>query len=157
MGFGILILTLNPYFFSFVFHFELTGRGIKAEPSYWSALEGTWKSVSCQRPLRFKKGIFCANFSHNRGRFAPCRSCWCGKCYSTLDRIDFPIKKNVDEDWHILEDPSGKDRFMVSRNRDHLMVPFQCELCHFRNIYGRNPQNSNLKDKEFLCLHEEKI
>lgn len=31
------------------------------------------------------------------------------------------------------------------------MVPFQCEHCHFRNIYGREPQIGNLRDKEFFA------
>ena len=35
---------------------------------------------------------------------------------------------------------------------DHLMVPFQCELCHFRNVYGREPQEQNFKDKEFFMF-----
>ena len=47
-------------------------------------------------------------------------------------------------------DPSGEGRFERARNGDHLMVPFQCELCHFRNIYGREPKDNNLKDKEFF-------
>ena len=41
---------------------------------------------------------------------------------------------------------------MGARNRDHLMVPFQCELCHFRNIYGREPELQNFKDKEFFTF-----
>ena len=32
------------------------------------------------------------------------------------------------------------------------MVPFQCELCHFRNVYGRDPSKTNLKDEEFFKL-----
>ncbi len=41
---------------------------------------------------------------------------------------------------------------METRNGDHLMVPFQCELCHFRNVYGREPESQNLKDKEFFIF-----
>ena len=47
-------------------------------------------------------------------------------------------------------DPSWDGRFIEGINGDHLMVPFQCELCHFKNVYGREPQNNNLKDKEFF-------
>jgi hypothetical protein len=32
-----------------------------------------------------------------------------------------------------------KLRFVVARPGDHLCCPFQCELCHFRNIQGRLP------------------
>ena len=27
----------------------------------------------------------------------------------------------------------------MARNGDHLMIPFQCELYHFRNLKGANP------------------
>lgn len=32
------------------------------------------------------------------------------------------------------------------------MVPFQCELCHFRNVYGREPEAENSRDKEFFVF-----
>ena len=32
-----------------------------------------------------------------------------------------------------------KVRFQVARNGDHLMILFQCELCHFRNLKGLDP------------------
>jgi len=31
------------------------------------------------------------------------------------------------------------DRFKCARDGDNLMVPFQCDICHFRNIQKRNP------------------
>ena len=85
-----------------------------------------------------------------RGRFPACENCWCGKCYTPLGSIKFPIAKTLDEDGKEMLDPSGEGRFERARNGDHLMVPFQCELCHFRNIYGREPKDNNLKDKEFF-------
>jgi hypothetical protein len=35
-----------------------------------------------------------------------------------------------------LLDSGEPGRFMTARAGDHLMTPFQCELCHFRNIMG---------------------
>lgn len=32
-----------------------------------------------------------------------------------------------------------RERFTRARDGDHLMVPFQCDLCHFRNIQLRDP------------------
>jgi hypothetical protein len=32
------------------------------------------------------------------------------------------------------------------------MVPFQCERCHFRNIFGREPTRENPKDREVLTF-----
>jgi hypothetical protein len=33
-----------------------------------------------------------------------------------------------------------------------MMVPFQCELCHFRNIMLRNPDDGNITDLEILDM-----
>ena len=62
------------------------------------------------------------------------------------------MARTLDDDGNELEDPGGNNRFMHGRNGDHLMVPFQCELCHFRNIYGRDPEENNLKHKEFFIF-----
>ncbi len=87
-----------------------------------------------------------------RGRFEPCKSTWCGGCFVQIGKQDFPIAKILDEDGKELEDPGGRDRFLEARNGDHLMVPFQCKLCHFRNIFGREAEAYNHKDKEFFVF-----
>ena len=47
----------------------------------------------------------------------------------------FPIKRPVSlEDEDAVIDAKDYDRFVVARAGDHLMVQFQCDLCHFRNI-----------------------
>ena len=45
-----------------------------------------------------------------------------------------PDNSLVDEEYLIEDDMT---RFMVARDGDHLMTPFQCEKCHFFNIQGR--------------------
>jgi hypothetical protein len=37
------------------------------------------------------------------------------------------------------------------RNGDNPVFPFQCDLCHFRNIKKRDPFASDLKDSSVLC------
>jgi len=32
-----------------------------------------------------------------------------------------------------------RDRHLFARDGDHLITPFQCDLCVFRNLQGRNP------------------
>ena len=32
------------------------------------------------------------------------------------------------------------------------MVPFQCEVCHFRNVFHRNPSDAHAKDQEFMSF-----
>ena len=51
----------------------------------------------------------------------------------------FPVRKLYDEDGELLDDHLDERRFNEARAGDHLMTPFQCELCHFRNIYHKNP------------------
>lgn len=45
-----------------------------------------------------------------------------------------------------------EDRFQYGRNGDHLLVSFQCGLCHFRNMEGRNPVSGNALDNRVLML-----
>jgi hypothetical protein len=61
-----------------------------------------------------------------------------------------PIRRQEDEDGELLEDEDDATRFKIGRAGDHLMVPFQCELCHFRNVMKRDPDKLNVKDKEIL-------
>ncbi len=39
-----------------------------------------------------------------------------------------------------------EELFQTARQGDALLVPFQCELCHFRNIKGRSPYLNNDRD-----------
>ena len=41
------------------------------------------------------------------------------------------------------EDPG---RFVEARNGDYLMVPFQCDCCHFWNIHKVAPNLNNIQD-----------
>ena len=36
---------------------------------------------------------------------------------------------------------------MIGRNGDHLLAPFQCETCHFRNLLGRDIVLSSMQDR----------
>jgi hypothetical protein len=51
----------------------------------------------------------------------------------------FPIRAPTDEDGFENVIESDVDRFKCGRDGDNLMIPFQCDLCHFRNIQNRNP------------------
>ena len=52
---------------------------------------------------------------------------------------EFPIRKLFDEDGELLDGHLDDRCFVEGRAGDHLMTPFQCEVCHFRNIYQINP------------------
>jgi hypothetical protein len=58
----------------------------------------------------------------------------------------------TDEEGAILESLSESKRFLIGRAGDQLMTPFQCELCHFRNIMLREPDMTRLQDCEIIEL-----
>ena len=100
----------------------------------------------CQKVRQKGGGIFCANFVYGRRHWRPCRKVWCRKCYQTAPTDSFPIQSLVDEDGIVVDDIDSPDRFQHSRNCDHFMTPFQCNLCQFRNVYQRNPITTNAQD-----------
>ena len=42
--------------------------------------------------------------------------------------------------------------FMQGRDGDMLLAPFQCDLCWFRNVKGRNPEEDSLEDESLLSM-----
>ena len=51
----------------------------------------------------------------------------------------YTIRTQIDDDGEEIQQPGDEDKFLVAHVGDHLMVPFQCETCHFRDIYKRDP------------------
>ena len=60
------------------------------------------------------------------------------------------IRQTRDDDGEVLDEGDGLPRYIKGRAGDHLMVPFQCGICHFRNIYLRDPLGFNATDQEML-------
>ena len=77
---------------------------------------------------------------------------WCGECFRETGTWRFPVREFLDEDGELLETSEEEGRFRVGRNGDHLASPFQCELCHFRNMQGRNPDLRMVDDYKFMCF-----
>jgi hypothetical protein len=92
------------------------------------------------------RGIYCANAWSKRGHFLPCDGIWHGGCFTVGDRVKFPIRVPVDEEGYRIIKTKDVGRFQSARDGDHLLTEFQCPLCHFRNIYGRNPRENNALD-----------
>lgn len=64
----------------------------------------------------------------------------------------FPVRQLLDEDGNVLPVKDGENAFRIGRAGDHLMTPFQCERCHFRNMMGRDPNQVCVRDREILAL-----
>jgi hypothetical protein len=59
--------------------------------------------------------------------------------------IGWELSKKEKEDW--------TEEYLTARSGDHLLTPFQCQLCHFRNCYWRNPREDNMQDEWTLtCM-----
>jgi hypothetical protein len=60
----------------------------------------------------------------------------------------FLIQKCYDEDGEELTRLGDERRFMEGRAGDHMMAPFQCPLCHFRNMMKRDPWDDDEMHQE---------
>ena len=61
----------------------------------------------------------------------------------------FLIRQTLDDEGVPLPDKES-NRFVKARPGDMLMCPFQCEVCHFRNIMKRDPMTDYSKDFEIM-------
>jgi hypothetical protein len=84
----------------------------------------------------------------------PCQKAWCASCYKVPEGSRFPISFLKDEDGNVLVNEEDKTMFLGARVEDHVVCPFQCELCHFRNMQGRSPMKGTgvLNDAETIDL-----
>jgi hypothetical protein len=124
---------------------HLTGHGSSKNLSSWIAWKGRY--TTCTQPISNGKGVFCANFSFRQEAWKPYRKAWYGECYNVPSTIPFPMKMaTYDEGF---DQTLGRDekRFKVGHNGDNLMCPFQCDVCHFRNIQKQDYCATNVKDK----------
>ena len=93
---------------------------------------------------------------------------WHAHCYHTCERDPFPIgltplerddcdreaPDQVDEGWELTqaEREDLEAQFYSARPGDHLMCPFQCDQCHFRNMLGRDPMDDHIDRWLLLCI-----
>jgi len=61
----------------------------------------------------------------------------------------FKIRELIDDEGMVIEE-RDESRFLKARAGDMLMLPFQCDLCHFRNIMMREPSEMSPEDMEIL-------
>ena len=81
---------------------------------------------------------------------------WCGRCYQPYPGDPFPVQRTLDEEEEkdVETDESLSHRFACGRNKDHLMgIPFECDLCDFRNLNNRDPVSDYLTNMwTLLCI-----
>jgi hypothetical protein len=53
----------------------------------------------------------------------------------------------------MIQDAEGKECFMVTRDGDNLTTCFQCDVCYFINMMGREPVDGLASDIRLLkCI-----
>ena len=62
----------------------------------------------------------------------------------------YPVAKLADTDEDDVEDQEEANKFRCARNGDHLLTPFQCDLCQFRNVFKREPMANVVTDEKAI-------
>ena len=132
----------------YAFLYTATHPGLLREHHFWKNWMGN--CARCGTVRKQGAGVFCANFSSARGKFPACHKVWCGACYTVPVGSPYPIRMATDEDGFENLAEGDERRFRVARDGDFLPTPFQCDICHFRNIQGRDPSCLDVKDVRLL-------
>jgi hypothetical protein len=145
--FGLFIV-LNHLFWEFLSHYVAPNHGNSVGSQLW------WNSVKpckkCSKMVNWEQGIFCTNSGHNRGGFADCEGVWCGSCFTPHPLDPATVAQPLDFNGEPLLVEEDQARFSSARNGDHTLTPFQCPLCHCRNIKRRDLRDS-WADELFQC------
>jgi hypothetical protein len=96
-------------------------------------------------------GVYCANFASWRHPWPPCQKMWCGPCYTPHPQDKFYQFQPKDESGFEWRPRSEENCHRCAHPGDHLLLPFQCDLCSFRNLCKRNPDASQSHDQFLLC------
>jgi hypothetical protein len=122
----------------------------------------TWQGrcAKCFLPRTWLQGIFCSNFAWTVGDFPPCCQTWCGECYTSSPKVIFHVRtvegenKNDRDPFHKARlqkawksKHRAKNDFLVRRNGDHTVLSFECDLCIFRKLKGRDPDPDSSVDE----------
>lgn len=75
---------------------------------------------------------------------------WHGSCYKQRATDNYPRYQLPEEADGFVDDPREAMKFKCARDGDNFLAPFQCDICHFRNLYQRDPSSDKAPD--MMCL-----
>jgi hypothetical protein len=110
------------------------------------------RCLACESPVSHATGIVCPNFGIRRGLWDSCSSAWHGRCYVPWIEVRYPqglrLKEEEDEKSALEEEEKEQEdqEFRFACAGDRLICPFQCDLCHFRNVTGTDPNEGAMGD-----------
>ncbi|KAL7579188.1 hypothetical protein ACA910_011359 [Epithemia clementina (nom. ined.)] len=112
--------------------------------------------------------LYAPIFGYKQGPWKPCLWAYHSHCYTVpLERDPFPrgltprVLEETTEGRLVVETPGWEvtekekeeydKQFHAAWPGDHLMVPFMCETCHFRKIFGREARPGSPEDEWILA------
>ena len=142
-------MNLSPSPFAFLIFIEHLGNS-RARPS-WVGWRGN--CVICLKRTQAPDDIFCHNYSRSRPGSTVCQFNSCAECYRDSGFLDFPINKHLnDESEKFRRRKESATKYLVARDGDWLMAPFQCDNCWFFNLCKREPCKFKRDDTKLLNL-----
>jgi len=82
----------------------------------------------------------------------PCRYASCAQCYKDDQALPFKVNRAFnDEAAYYRRRKEDTNKYLVARDGDWTITPFQCDKCWFVNIYGRLPSKLSLSDGNVLA------
>ena len=113
----------------------------------------TWKGqcMECKTPKWSGVVIFYSNLLRLRKTFPPCHTVWYGEYYLPHLEDPFRVQTSISAGDDEIEDLETEERlnkrFRIARDGDHLKgIPFEYDLCQFRNVNERDPIYGKYKD-----------
>ena len=138
----------------FVFVIFVTNRGCSGTlPPF---MEWSGYCVKCGKVLKNPGCLLCGNYVYSRGPWTPCRQGWCGKCYTADTSLKFHVSVAENDEGITWKRKHDNREFLVGVNGAHLLQPFQCDLCWFRNLQNQNPSPESYKDS-ILMGHIQRV
>ena len=74
-------------------------------------------------------------------------------CYRASPGDVFPQMMLNDDVQGFVDDPMEMERFKFARNGDNYLCPFQCDLCQFRSLHLRDPEENMQDVATMCCIH----
>jgi hypothetical protein len=92
--------------------------------------------------------------------YSPYQQMWCGECYTLDPDVSLDVNRIKKQGGKSKKDPQDQarlkktrgnkhmllDAFLHAQNRDHAMIPFECDSCVFQKLAGHSPCDGNPVD-----------
>ena len=147
--------TSHPcHFFPLLPHSMKFKGGILRRHNLWNAPQS--RCLDCKIPAGKSFGVYCGNYLTQQGQLPPFQMVWHGNCFKMQHDDPYPIVKlcsyNADDNNLRIPDEEGHMEYRSARNMDHLVCPFQCNMCRSWNIKKRSPRAHSQFDYSLMVV-----